>query len=36
LTRIVLFDRRGTLAWDGRCWQPQAQHGGRSIGVWAM
>ncbi|PPD19799.1 MAG: hypothetical protein CTY22_07370 [Methylomonas sp.] len=35
-TALILFDRRGILDWDERCWQRQAQHQGRSIGMWGM
>ncbi len=31
---IVIFDRRGMLSWDERCWYRQERWGGRTIGVW--
>jgi hypothetical protein len=33
---LVIFDRRGSLEWDARCWQREEHYDGRKIMVWGM
>uniref|UniRef100_A0A7C4RSV7 ATP-binding protein n=1 Tax=Desulfatirhabdium butyrativorans TaxID=340467 RepID=A0A7C4RSV7_9BACT len=31
---LLIFDRRGILSWDRRCWQRYEHWRGRTIGIW--
>jgi hypothetical protein len=33
---LVIFDRRGSLEWEERCWQREEHYDGRKIMVWGM
>jgi hypothetical protein len=33
---LVIFDRRGLIEWEERCWQREETSGGRTIIVWGM